>query len=1376
MIKLQKKNRILSFIAGMIFAIFSILSSFGSGFHIVWAEEVDDIILDENKTATEETSVEEIADEPMEILPSHYDGDGYSIDFCIGDSWSGGYNATVIITNCSDSAINNWSLYLPVANEINNIWNATIQEQADGFYIIKNNGWNQNIPANSSVDFGFTANGDFTEYPNAYNLISQISVVTYENYSITYHLQSDWGDGFVGEIHITNVSLKDIEGWTLEFDFPREIQNLWNGVVKNHEGNHYEIVNSEYNATLKAGETIVIGFEGVGGTLDNEPDNYVVIHHKASEADRGISIDFSDLCFYEDDIYLMPSDVTDLHGEMLDVENITEAYYVIKNPKGDIVKQEDINISDLWEISNISLLVGTNAIEVIVHYLDGEEKKAAVVLGNFDADKMEGLDIDLSDTDCDGLSNYLEYIYDTDPLVTDTDGDGISDYDEVWTLGTNPLMEDTDEDGTLDGRDDLDEDNILTIDELQYGTSPFAKDSDGDLLTDYEELFTYNTDPNNSDTDSDGADDQWEIEHGYDPLTYNNFFSISESLDNGDLNYSIDLKVKGEQIATFVMDHHEMDIWLNSTIPGFLGKAVDFSLNGTFEEAVLNVEFDEDYLQIESFNPTIYYFNEENQILEEITTEWDGESNHVTAALEHFSTYILLNKTDFDTVWEEEFDKDNTGAAKPLKVVLTIDSSGSMQSNDPKNLRLSVAKEFVSKFEDIDKAAVISFDQYVTTRCGFTNDKQTLYNAISKVGNNGNWTYIGKALTQSLSLFVNDEGENETTNYIILLTDGLSHDTITNYQTICNEYNIKVYTIGLGSGVDKNLLTKIANETGGKYYFASVATDLEDIFYEIEDDISDEEKRIDSNNDGISDYYTQLICSGKLLTGTKTNVFEGVRYDTIQKNNDYDEDGLKNGEEIEIVKATTGLYVKVISNPKRIDSDWDGFTDYQEVKRYGSNPLLKDIFQTDVKVLTYDDAYLSSIYSEALVENSWLQFQIYAGNALMNKRMDIIGSYGRALYGYIEIMNEGFLTPYSVDNIKYQFGVDIEETASYLNSWVGLLSEIPNDTLNIGTYSAELEAYMANFEILYKRLMDLDNINDATGVMEDIIIQKTKIQAKYWTISNEFNREIAKLDKTKISGKLAERLGNIMYRLPDGVQTSINVSSSVSQVGSYVFVGIETTTDAINTIKLFSVINSQNMNYDFANTMLNSIICYSKNTYLVLSASDLNLVLMSKKAEFVSNSIKLYNDIQTGGIKIGLLILAEDNPYIWAVELGLTLGDLVFRVGNLDTLSIKTFAYGDAAVCLSKSLLNSLEKDTDLFYILDDNSRVKMQVLCQIRIVGENSFYETSKARPWFIELYQNNQTEATELCIDHIQGVYRISKKYYLYASPYYNGHSLDI
>jgi hypothetical protein len=55
------------------------------------------------------------------------------------------------------------------------------------------------------------------------------------------------------------------------------------------------------------------------------------------------------------------------------------------------------------------------------------------------------------DPDHDGLTNLQEFQQGTDPHNPDTDGDGLSDGDEVLKYHTNPLLPDTDGDGIPDG-------------------------------------------------------------------------------------------------------------------------------------------------------------------------------------------------------------------------------------------------------------------------------------------------------------------------------------------------------------------------------------------------------------------------------------------------------------------------------------------------------------------------------------------------------------------------------------------------------------------------------------------------------------------------------------------------------------------------------------------------------------------------------------------------------------------------------------------------------------------------------------------------------------------------------------------------------------
>ena len=91
-------------------------------------------------------------------------------------------------------------------------------------------------------------------------------------------------------------------------------------------------------------------------------------------------------------------------------------------------------------------------------------------------------------------------IYHTNATNPDTDGDGLTDGQEVLVYGTDPNNNDTDSDGLSDYAE------IFT-----YHTNPTLSDSDMDGIGDYAEIFTYHTDPMNADTDADGIKDGAEI-------------------------------------------------------------------------------------------------------------------------------------------------------------------------------------------------------------------------------------------------------------------------------------------------------------------------------------------------------------------------------------------------------------------------------------------------------------------------------------------------------------------------------------------------------------------------------------------------------------------------------------------------------------------------------------------------------------------------------------------------------------------------------------------------------------------------------------------------------------------------------------------------
>lgn len=418
------------------------------------------------------------------------------------------------------------------------------------------------------------------------------------------------------------------------------------------------------------------------------------------------------------------------------------------------------------------------------------------------------------------------------------------------------------------------------------------------------------------DADSDGASDAWEEKHGTDPNKYDVEFPITQTVFGDQMTASVDVKLKGSQVDSLSVTPVESNVYFDSSVPGYLGSAFNFEVDGIFDEAVISFTVNSELPS--NAQPTIYYWNEETMLFEELETAVSGNSASTTVT--HFSTYVLLNKTEFDKVWETDIrppgeTSDKTG----LDVAFVIDSSPSMGWNDRNNLRLEAVKAFIDKLGLKDRAAIIRFFDSADVQQEFTNDKELLYQAVNGLNGLISGTSLSAGISLAIDQFTSDEyTQNDSYKYIILLTDG-EGDYSNSYTTIAAENNIIIYTIGLGEDVEAELLTEIAEGTGGKYYFASSASELSGIYDELANETVD--YSTDSNNDGISDYFTRLLCDGTLRLGSgKESPFSGISYEEIQSNNDYDNDGILNGDELSVIYwKGIGVYVTMISDPTEKD-------------------------------------------------------------------------------------------------------------------------------------------------------------------------------------------------------------------------------------------------------------------------------------------------------------------------------------------------------------------------------------------------------------------------------------------------------------------------
>ncbi len=183
---------------------------------------------------------------------------------------------------------------------------------------------------------------------------------------------------------------------------------------------------------------------------------------------------------------------------------------------------------------------------------------------------------------------------------------------------------------------------------------------------------------------------------------------------------------------------------------------------------------------------------------------------------------------------------------KGRDLVLAIDASGSMAQSgfDAKDrfknkyeTTLDLSSEFIKHRFD-DNMGVVIFGTFAYTASPLTYDLEALESMLkmTTVGIAGESTAIGDALMQAMRTLSYGNAKSKA---VILLTDGYHNAGTTSPKAAvakAKKQGVKIYTIGIGkrSDYDAALLETIAKETGGKSYAASSASELKEVYREID--------------------------------------------------------------------------------------------------------------------------------------------------------------------------------------------------------------------------------------------------------------------------------------------------------------------------------------------------------------------------------------------------------------------------------------------------------------------------------------------------------------------------------------------------------------
>ncbi len=201
-----------------------------------------------------------------------------------------------------------------------------------------------------------------------------------------------------------------------------------------------------------------------------------------------------------------------------------------------------------------------------------------------------------------------------------------------------------------------------------------------------------------------------------------------------------------------------------------------------------------------------------------------------------------------------------------VDIVLALDTSTSMLAEDFKvgtkrvnryDVVRDVVREFIKKRKS-DRIAMVAFAARAYTVCPLTTDYAWLNENLDRVrvGMIEDATAIGSAIASSLNRLRTSKTKSKI---IILLTDGVNNaGTISPIAAAeaGRALKVKIYTIGVGTKglvpypfkdiygrtvyqnilieIDEDVLKKIADVTGGKYYHATDTETLARIYDEID--------------------------------------------------------------------------------------------------------------------------------------------------------------------------------------------------------------------------------------------------------------------------------------------------------------------------------------------------------------------------------------------------------------------------------------------------------------------------------------------------------------------------------------------------------------
>lgn len=168
--------------------------------------------------------------------------------------------------------------------------------------------------------------------------------------------------------------------------------------------------------------------------------------------------------------------------------------------------------------------------------------------------------------------------------------------------------------------------------------------------------------------------------------------------------------------------------------------------------------------------------------------------------------------------------------SKKLALATVIDTSGSMYGSRM-SAAISAGQQFVNYLLSIDQSGIVEFNSNSSIVTNLSGSKSTLHGAFSKLSAYGSTNMVA-ALSNAAKVL--EAAPPDAVKGIVFLSDGWYNMGGSPFVAAekLKKQDVKIWTIGLGSGVDTITLRQLASSPQD-YFFASQPSDLKAAFDKI---------------------------------------------------------------------------------------------------------------------------------------------------------------------------------------------------------------------------------------------------------------------------------------------------------------------------------------------------------------------------------------------------------------------------------------------------------------------------------------------------------------------------------------------------------------